>query len=470
MLRSLRVRLFAVAALVIVVALGAVGLLTHQFVRMEFRSLEVSERAARGQGAAEVLAGRLAREGDPARLDSLLQELGRSIGREMILLDPGGRLLGASTAELRAARVTVEPGGRLVIEDQVRRPDVMERARMVLPRAPITEVKRADGSVLGRLVLLPPSPEGKAAPRAPFGVAFDLRLVLAALAAGVVALALTWMLARRILEPVEALTAASRRLGQGDLASRVEVRSTDEIGELSRAFNAMAEALARQESLRRTLVSDVAHELRTPLTNLRCQIEAVQDGLLAPSGETIGSLREEVLLLARLVEDLQTLSVAEAGKLALDRGSVVVRDLVEGALEGFQARVAERGVALRSTVGDLPAVDADPTRIGQVLRNLLANAETHTPAGGSIEVAARAEGGFVTVSVSDSGPGIPSQHLPHVFERFYRADPSRSRATGGAGLGLAIVKGIVEAHGGRVGVASEPGHGATFQFSLPTAV
>ncbi len=467
MFRSLRVRLFAVAVLVIVVALGAVALLTRVFVRREFREFQVSEREARVGGAADVLAGRLAHEADPARLDSVLSELGRSMGRELILVDPHGRLLGATTPGLRAARVVLDPSGRVLIEDRMQQGARVGRARMLLGGSPGADVKRADGSVMGRLLLLPPSAGEDATPHAPFGDTFDMRLVLAALAAGAVALALTWMLSRRILEPVGALTAAARRLGQGDLDSRVDVSTSDEIGELSRAFNAMAEALARQETLRRTLVSDVAHELRTPLTNLRCQIEAVEDGLLAPSPEIIGSLREEVMLLSRLVDDLQTLSVAEAGKLALDRSPVALRDLVEGAIEGFRARVAERAVTLRSTVSDLPPVSADASRIGQVLRNLLANAATHTPEGGTIEVAARADRRYVTVSVTDTGPGIAPAHLPHVFERFYRADPSRARATGGAGLGLAIVKGIVEAHGGTVGVASDPGRGATFHFTLP---
>ena len=467
---SLQVRLFAVAALTLVAALVVVSLLGRQAARTEFRRFTVTEHAARGAGVVEALAARIGREADQAGLDARLEELGREEGRELLLVSPEGRPIAASSAELRAARVTVGSGDDLTIEYQARRGQVSRHTRAVIRGGPRAAVRRPDGSLLGTLVLLA-APDDEGVPRpAAFGAAFDLRLLLAAVVAGTVALALTWLLSRRILEPIAALTHAAGRLGRGDLSQRVAVRSGDEIGELSNAFNAMAESLARQESLRRTLVTDVAHELRTPLTNLRCQIEAIEDGLLAPGADTVRSLREEVMLLARLVEDLQTVSVAEAGKLGLDRSTVVVRDLVEGALESFKRQAAERGLRLEAEIPELPPVKADPARIGQVLRNLLTNAVTHTPGPGTIVVAAAPEGaGFVAVSVRDTGPGIAPDHLPHVFERFYRADPSRARATGGAGLGLAIVKGIVEAHGGAVVAESSPGHGTTIRFTLPVA-
>jgi len=468
-IRSLRARLFLVAAVAVVVALGVVGLMSRQAARMEFRRFELIEHAAHVEGVAHELARRLALEADTSRIDRVLEDLGQAEHRDLMLVGPRGRVLGASTPELRAARVTLGPGDRLQIDRQVRTGAASSQMRAVLAGGPRAQVRRADGSVLGTLVLMPIAERESGAVPRPFGVAFDLRLTIAALAAGLVALALSWWLSRRILRPVDALTQAARRLGRGDLASRVPVASTDEIGELSGAFNAMAEDLSRQESLRRAVMSDVAHELRTPLTNLRCQIEAIEDGLLAPTPEAVGSLREEVLLLSRLVEDLQTVAVAEAGRLSLERAPVAMADLVDGAVESMRAVAAERGVTLASSVPELPAVNADPTRIGQVLRNLLANAVTATPSGGRIEVSARAEGRFATVSVVDSGPGISAQHLAHVFERFYRADPSRARATGGAGLGLAIVRAIVEAHGGAVAVESEPGHGATFRFTLPLA-
>ncbi len=476
-MRSLRVRLFVVAALSIAVALATVAMLTRQVVRMEFHRLEVTERVANMEGAAMALAERLARaedsvrlarKGKPSRLDRILEELGRSAGRRLLLIGPGGKVLGASSAGLRAAHVELGPGGRVSIDWEAPGGQAEQR-RIVLANVPHAPVTRSDGSVAGWLALLPPGDREAASLGPPFGGAFDLRLSLAALAAGLVALGLSWALSRRILGPIEALTRAARRLGSGDLAARVPARGADEIGELSRAFNAMAEDLSRQESLRRTLVTDVAHELRTPLTNLRGQLEAVEDGLLPSSPDTIRSLQEEVMLLSRLVEDLQTLSVAEARRLPLDRAAVQLRDLVEGALESMKLRAKESGITLRSRLEELPPVNADAARIGQVLRNLLTNAITHTPAGGSVEVGARAEPGFVTVSVIDTGPGIAAEHLPHVFERFYRADPSRARATGGAGLGLAIVKSIVEAHGGSVGVESHPGNGAIFRFSLPLA-
>jgi signal transduction histidine kinase len=260
-----------------------------------------------------------------------------------------------------------------------------------------------------------------------------------------------------------------RRMAGGDLAQRVRVQSRDEIGELARAFNAMADGLARAEQLRRNMVNDIAHELRTPLTNLRCQIEALQDGLAAPTPEVMASLHEEAMLLNRLVGDLQELALAEAGQLRLERGPVSVRDVITQVTGAFEAQAAGKGIALVSDVPrELPAIYADAERVGQMLRNLLANAVAHTPRGGSVSVGARAAGGQVEIVVADTGAGIEPEHLPNVFERFYRVDGSRARSTGGAGLGLAIVKQLAEAQGGGVRVESEVGSGSSFFVTLPT--
>jgi signal transduction histidine kinase len=294
-------------------------------------------------------------------------------------------------------------------------------------------------------------------------------LLLAALAAGSVGLLLSFGLSRRILRPVEALTAAARRMAAGDLEVRVDGGGQDEIGELARAFNAMAERRAAAERLRRDLVNDVAHELRSPLTNLRAHLEALEDGLLAPTPETLASLGDEVRLLGRLVDELQDLALAEAGQLALERGPVDLAGEIERAMNAARPAADELGIGLETDLpAGLPGVEGDARRLAQVLRNLLGNALTHTPPGGRIVARARPGEGEVAVEIEDSGAGIAAEHLPHLFDRFYRADPSRSRATGGAGLGLAIVQQLVAAHGGRVWVTSAVGEGSTFGFSLPS--
>ncbi|HEV2104393.1 MAG TPA: ATP-binding protein, partial [Candidatus Eisenbacteria bacterium] len=203
-------------------------------------------------------------------------------------------------------------------------------------------------------------------------------------------------------------------------------------------------------------------------TNLRAQLEAVEDGLAPPDAGALASLREEVLLLARLVNDLQELALAEAGQLPLHRAAVPAGEAIAAALAAVAPIARARGVRLEADVAaDAPALDADPARLGQVLRNLLDNALRHVRDAGRIVVRARPDAAGVAVAVEDDGEGIAPEHLPHVFDRFYRADAARARARGGAGLGLAIVRQLVEAHGGRVRVENRPGGGARFTLVLP---
>lgn len=295
----------------------------------------------------------------------------------------------------------------------------------------------------------------------------NVGLLSAAGLAGVVALVVTLFLSRRILQPITALTQAARRLEGGDLSQRVAVTGGGELGELARAFNAMAEAISTNEVLRRHMVSDVAHELRTPLTNIRGYLEAIQDGLVVPDRTTIDSIYEEAMLLNHLIEDLQVLSLAESGQLRYHKQPLALREVVEQTVRMIQPSAAAKDITLTLEMTSLPLVYADQTRIAQVLRNLLSNAVVHTPEQGRITVHVESRIDQVEVSVSDNGEGIQEEHLPYIFERFYRADPSRSRATGGAGIGLSIVRRLVEGHNGHITVESEPGRGSNFTFTLP---
>jgi len=292
-------------------------------------------------------------------------------------------------------------------------------------------------------------------------------LLWGSLVAVVIALVITFFLSRRILAPVKALTLSARRLGQGDFSQRIKVRDKGELGELAIAFNAMTADLERVEKLRRDIIADVAHELRTPLTNLRGSVEAVADGVLAPDEATIRSLHEEVTLLSRLVDDLQELALAEAGELKLLIQSEDISGLISRVVAPVRLRAEKRGIAVSVDLPDrLPPVSIDAHRTAQVLRNLLENAVAHTGSGDTVTVTARKQDNLVRVSVADTGEGIPAEELPNVFERFYRVDKSRARATGGVGLGLTITKRLVEAQGGVIEVQSEPGQGSCFSFTV----
>ncbi len=295
-------------------------------------------------------------------------------------------------------------------------------------------------------------------------------ILIAALAAAAIAFLLGSLFLRHVIAPLRRLDEAARRLAHGDLTQRVPVHARDELGRLAETFNEMAARLQRSEELRRRMIQDIAHELRTPLTVIQGNLQAILDGVFEPTPETIASIHEESLLLSRLIHDLRELSLAEAGELPLHKQRVDLRKIVQQAATVIQPRLEAKGIELRVELPEGPLLaDVDPQRIRQVLLNLLSNAERHTPEGGHIAVKAERQGGEAQVSVADSGPGIPPEDLPYVFERFWRGDKSRTRASGGTGLGLAIAKQLVEAHDGHIGVESVPGQGATFHFALPLA-
>lgn len=293
-------------------------------------------------------------------------------------------------------------------------------------------------------------------------------LWIAVLAVGSLAVLLSFLLARQITLPLHRLSQAARRIATGDLSQRVTIPSRDEIGELARSFNAMAESLARNDESRRNLMADIAHELRTPLTVIQGNLEGMLDGVILPGKEQIAALHEESLLLARLVEDLRDLSLAEAGQLKLERSPTDMVELLHTVTAGARPLAQKRTISLELQIpSELPPAQVDGHRIGQVLRNLLSNALRHTPPQGRVVLKAELarDGGHpaLSISVEDNGSGIPREDLPHVFDRFYRSTRSR----GGSGIGLAIAKELVEAHGGSIKADSELGRGSRFSFLLP---
>ncbi|MFJ2434987.1 sensor histidine kinase [Streptomyces anulatus] len=275
----------------------------------------------------------------------------------------------------------------------------------------------------------------------------------------------------RLVRPLHALTGAAQRMRDGEQPESVPVSGDDEVGRLATAFNDMSAHRARLEEQRKAMVSDVAHELRTPLSNIRGWLEAAQDGLADPDPAFVSSLLEEAVLLQHIIDDLQDLAAADAGVLRLHPESVEIRELLSQVAAAHQARAENAGVTLAVTAtAPGRALRADPVRLRQAVGNLVSNAVRHTPEGGRVTLRAYAheEGdGTVLVEVADTGSGIPPEDLPHVFDRFWRAEKSRSRRTGGSGLGLAIVRKLVEAHGGTVDATSVEGEGSTFVLRLP---
>ena len=309
-------------------------------------------------------------------------------------------------------------------------------------------------------------------PRNPAQEAFEAQtqraLQLGALGATAVALILAIILARALTRPLQELASASRQIAQGNLKQEVPVRTKDELGELTIAFNQMSADLNYATQSRRQMTADIAHDLRTPLTVLSGYLEAMEDGTLAPTPARLQMMHTEVNGLIRLVADLRTLSLAESGQLILQKESIVIGNLLAQVQAAFVYQAAQQGVALGAEIENTQVIQIDHARFRQALDNLISNALRYTPAGGAIDLASvsLADGG-VQITVSDTGSGIPASDLPHIFDRFYRGDPSRQESQGESGLGLTIAKSLIIAHDGTIDVTSVEGKGTTFTIRLP---
>jgi signal transduction histidine kinase len=324
-----------------------------------------------------------------------------------------------------------------------------------------------DGVRVGSALLAEPSPELDPRERS-YVDATNRALLIGGVGAGLTALVIGLLLSRQFLRPLSDLKRAITAMHSGDLDQRVPIRTRDELGLLAQTFNDMSANLSRANYLRKQMTADIAHDLRTPLTVIGGYLEALRDGTLKPTPERFRVMSEEVSLLQRLVEDLRTLSLADAGELKLMRTAHAPRDLLERAAAPFRESAEAAGVRLTvECSADLPDLWIDGERMTQVLGNLLTNALRHTPSGGSITLAAGALGTALELTVSDTGSGITPDDLPRVFDRFYRADTARQTDSGESGLGLAIARSIVEAHGGTVRAESTLGQGTLMIISLP---
>ena len=379
-----------------------------------------------------LVAGTYSRRPNKEKIQAALEQAAAVSGRRIVLRDREGNVVGDSSLRFDDLRKSSSFGGR---------------------RLPVIPIKGVGGQELGSILVVPgDAPE--TAPDPPVSQvtsALNRSLIWTGLIAGGAGIVLISLVSRRVLVPVRRLSSAAERLGEGDLSERVPESGPGDVKRLASSFNAMAENLQEADKQRRNLVADVAHEVRTPVSNIQIHLEAIEDGLLAPD-DAIEKIRWQTSHLTTLIEDLRLLSMAEAGSLRLTLEDCTLEELLSQAVEAVRPKAEARGIAtFLETLGEPSTVRVDKTRISQVMANLLDNAIFHTPQGGSVTVSSAVkDGSKVEVAVADTGEGIPEEALALVFERFYRVDQSRTRATGGTGLRLTITRQLPELHGGSI--------------------
>jgi signal transduction histidine kinase len=442
-MRSLNVKLVLAFTLVSLVGIALVALIAAQFTGNQYRQFFENQNR-------------------DALIDDLVeyyQRIGSWRGLERVARNP------AFVQKYGWGFVVVDPAGKVIIQvpDPGRLPDNFRPNVQANEGVPII----VDGEQVGIYYNL----GIRIDPRVPLSTQIRrlyTALVMASVGAVMVSILLGVLLARTLTRTLRELTAATQKVARGDLEQQVLVRSQDELGELAASFNQMSADLAKSRDLRRQMTADIAHELRTPLTVVLGHTEALSDGQLPPDPETFDIIYDETKRLNRLVEDLRTLSLSDAGELHLNLQLISSQDLLRRAAAARKQEALRNQIQLQVEAAEsLPPVKVDADRMAQVLVNLLENALRYTPSGGTISLIARLAGRNVEMVVRDTGPGIAQLDQEHLFERFYRGDRSRQREEGGSGLGLAIAKSLVESQGGHIRVENQPGEGAAFIVELP---
>lgn len=445
-------------AVVILVAIATVALLAGYHTEAEFRRYAMLY-SGRTQRVAEAL---VAYYRDQGSWDGLASELPR-------LTTIGGRG--------RPAGVTDQPQDTDYWVANAERQVVATTADASIDRLSNDQLDAALPLTVGEETvgyLAIDTPQGSHAALDEPAAAFVSQLRYALLLGGAVALAVALpvagFLTRSIVSPVRNLTHTAETISEGRFDVRAEVGGQDEIARLATTFNEMARSLQRAEDLRQAQTADIAHELRNPLAVLQSSLEALADGIYAPTPENLDPALAQVQTLNRLVEDLRTLALADAGQLRLDLQPVDLNALVARVAESYRESLQAQGIMLRLALDpDVAPVTADYARLTQVLNNILSNAIRYVTPGCEVALSTRPDGDGTVVYIVDNGPGVPDDQLSRLFDRFWRADPSRNRDTGGSGLGLAIVHQIIEAHAGKIWAERTPGGGLTLAFRLPTS-
>ena len=446
MTKTLRFRLIVAFTVVILIAIGTVSVFASQASRARIQEYETKAEQAKLDRANSLLYMYFMNGQSLDRLQLPVEHMASLFGQSIILTDTDGTVV-ADSDNLHIG---------------------MKYDAAWLGKGQQVQPIRNGDQLLGTLYLSSDvmSQTGVGSIQS-LSSAINQYLLLGGVLALVAALVITVFLSRRFSAPIHALALATRRIGKGDFSASVRPTGEDEVGELITNFNSMAAELAHAEERRRSLIADVAHELRTPVADIKAYLEAMHDGLMELNSSNLDSIYEDINLLSRLINDLQLLALADAGRLSLDRKQEDIGQVVSSVVTSMRPKFEAKQISTKVDLPQLPQIAIDAQRISQVLRNLLDNAVRHTPQGGEITIEAHESNGSIELAVADNGEGIPVEDMPHLFERFYRVDKSRNRHTGGSGLGLTIVKRLIEAHGGTISVQSEVGKGSRFSFTVP---